>query len=230
MKIFSRQFMGTALIWLGVIFFLAVIYDSVRPYFPRRIKYSFVNKIQNLFKSAKTRFPFSRTTSPPRAAAVEKSTGRQPPPKPKLPLSNKFLTHNIYHPGQTYHLWVWGVKPELKTGKKIKLEMAHAAPGKEGGFWMVAYADTNGDGKPDQQIAKSGYFEAEKTGQWSVWELETDKERIFVGNTWPEDIEAAVYRDNGPWPQGPFEGIFYHRISPIQRGAAFTNMRISFLD
>jgi len=145
----------------------------------------------------------------------------------------EMLTSRIHQTRGNYGLWVWEVKPEKKTGNLVRVEIAHAAPGRRGGFRIVAYADTDGDARPDQLIAESDYFTADLPGEWSSFEFKTGEERIYVGNTWPAENEPLVYRGLGDWPESdsPLEGRFYHIISPgraVSAGPAFTNLRISF--
>lgn len=228
MKMFSSQFWGTVLIWVGVVIFLIVIYDSVRPYFPADSPYPWV---RSLFSSRRAGGPSSprRQESRPRPPARVRPDG--------------FLTTNVHETKGNYHLWVWGILPEKKTGETVEVKIAHAAAGEDGGFWIVAYADTDGDTKPDRQIARSGYFTAEKTGQWSAFSFKTGEELIFVGCTWPPRSNTRVYRDNGPWPsepEYPFESrggkhapLFFHTITPPEvrsAGPAITNMQVRFPD
>lgn len=238
MKIFSKEMWGTVLIGLGGLIFFLVIYDTIRPYFPRQSPYTLVKRIQNEFEKVKS------TLIKPRDATGRKMPppARKPPQRPPSAKGrsgfDRWLTSDILRTEGRQNLWVWKIKPKYKTGEKVKLEIAHAAGGKKGGFWMVAYADTDGDKKPDREIAKSRYFEAEEAGDWSVWEFETGEENVFVGNTWPEESDTAVYRSNGEWPPGQtlLEGRFYYKIVPgcpecsRSAGPAFTNMRVSFPD
>ncbi len=143
------------------------------------------------------------------------------------------ITSSIQRTKGNYNLWVWGVKPERKTGDRVRVEMAHAVAGKEGGFWIVAYADTTGDGQPDEEIARSDFLIAERPGDWSGFDFETEEEVIFVGNTWEEGKDAWIYRSPRKWPgEAPLlEDRFYWKIKPgstRSAGPAQTNLKVSF--
>ncbi len=225
MKIFNARVLGNLLIVLGILILLVAVYDALRPYFPDRASYDFIGRLRSSLDGS---------PAPP----------RRPPPRRRHPLRSAapplfiegegLITRNVHYTRGNYHLWAWAVKPEKVEGDRAKLEAAHAAPGEEGGFWMVAFADTTGDGEPDREIARSDYLTAEKAGEWSSLEFEVPGDRrIFVGTTWPEESDTAVFRTNGPWPtdDGPFEDRFYHTIRPgkaVTAGPAYTNLRISF--
>ena len=232
MKTFSRNTWGSFLIVLGVLILLIALYDSIRPFFPHRPQYSFISNFTSkvpgyldfskLLPSGKT----SRGASRPRPAA-------KPPVLPSGRQVKGGLTSNIHQTKGNYNLWVWGVNPERKTGNKVTVKIPHAATGEKGGFHIIAYADTNGDGKPDKEIAKSDYLTASQPGDWSSFEFETPEERIFVGNTWPARKNVWIFRGNGPWPRagGIFEDRFYHTIKPghaSSAGPAYTNLKVGF--
>ncbi len=230
MKIFSSHFWGTVLIWIGVALFIFVIYDSVRPYFPSDSPYDWVRKLGR----------FQKADRPGRPPPTRRDDAPRPPLPPIQVRPDGLLTTNVYKTPSDFKLWVWGILPEKKTGETVEVEIAHAAAGREGGFWIVAYADTSGDGKPDREIARSDYLTSEAPAQWSSFTFKTEEERIFVGCTWPPD--TLVYRSSGPWPISgyPFESrggqyapLFFHTISPREArsaGPAITNMRVSFSD
>lgn len=234
MKIISRQFWGTVLIWIGVIIFGAVIYNTVRPYFPPRSPYLWVGQVQSFLTRHKIERPPTAQPAGPRP--------HRPPPPARQWSKNGYLTNNIYQTRGNYHLWAWRIDPEKKTGETVVAEVAHAAAGKKGGFWIVAYADTDGDDKPDREIARSDYLTTEEPGQWSKFEFKTKEKRIFVGSTWPPGSNTWVYRGKGPWPavNCPFESrggsyapLFFHTISAQDArsaGPAITNIKVSFSD
>lgn len=227
MKIFSREFWGSVLIWLGVLIFLGVIYDTIRPVFPRKAPYAFIESIQAFFRKEPAAGPEGKpekTVSP-----------RRLPPSPVFQGNDngKMLTIAVHRPGGSYHQWVWAIKPDRKTGRTVRVEMAHAAGGSEGGFTILAYADTDGDGKPDKKIAESDFLTVEEPGQWSTFTFTAEEDALFVGNIWPPGNETVVFRGNGLWPRedSPFEGRFFYRISGANSrsaGPAFTNLRVSF--
>ncbi len=130
-----------------------------------------------------------------------------------------------------YNMQLWEVNPWKRTGDKMLLEAAHAAPGEEGGFRLVAYADSDGDGKPDRLIGESEYLQAEKAGEWSSWKFETEEKNIFVGMTWPKGSKTKVYYERALWPDGIFPEVMYYRTGPHAPKAnpVLTNMRLIFL-
>ncbi len=232
MKIFSRNTWGSFLIVLGVLILLAALYDSIRPYFPHHPQYSFIS---NLTSKVPGFLDFSK--HPPSGKTSRRASRPLPAAKPPvLPSGRQVeggLTSNVHQTKGNYDLWVWGVKPERKTGEKVTVKIAHAAASENGGFRIIAYADTNGDGKPDKEIAKSDYLTAQEAGEWSSFEFETPEKRIFVGNTWPAGENVWIFRGNGPWPEvdGIFEDRFYHVVKPgyaSSAGPAFTNLKVSF--
>jgi len=227
MKIFNREFAGTVLIWLGVLIFLGVIYDCISLVFPKNAPYPFISSIQSFFRGE---------SSP----AEIGGPGRKPPPRsshPPRPLRNvqndgKMLTTSIHRPGGSYQHWVWAVKPEYLSSEKFTVEMAHSAAGDEGGFNIIAYADTDGDGKPDKKVAESEFLTGEKAGSWSSFTFSTDEKSLFVGNSWPPDNDTVIFRGNGIWPREnfPLEGRFFYLIdgrNSRSAGPAFTNIIFS---
>jgi hypothetical protein len=227
MKIFSRNFWGTVLIWLGVIIFLVVIYDIIRPVFPDRAPYPFVESIQSFFSRGES--------SRERPKPVTRSVARTDPPGPRPPRDSRMLTGSSHSPGGQYDLWVWAVKPEARTGGTVRVEMAHAAAGDRGGFSIVAYADITGDGMPDRKVAESEFLTSEEDGRWSSFSFPAGEEPLFVGASWKKGRDTVVYRGNGEWPEAgfPLEGRFFYLVDgPRSRsaGPAHSNIRISFSD
>ena len=125
MKIFSREFWGSVLIWFGILIFIVVLYDAVRPYFPDRSRYPAVadiqRSIQSLFSGGAT-----GTDKPP----PPRNRPSRPPRRPPANLENGMLTNAIHQTGGNYHLWVWEILPERKLSDTIVVEIAHAAAGK----------------------------------------------------------------------------------------------------
>lgn len=225
MKIFSRKFWGTVCIWLGGALLIVLAYDSIRDYFPQSSPHQTKTILHNIITSL-----FSKTDHPQQAS----SPARQPPAgRPVTP--KKEFTSVVHQTQGNYNVWVWEIKPGMKTGSTVKVKIMHAVTGERGGFNIIAYADTTGDGKPDKEIGKSDFFISSTPGEWSNFEFITNEKRIFVGNTWPRGSNAFVYRGNGPWPvrNCPLVDRFYYRIPPgaaDSAGPAYTNMRVSFSD
>ena len=218
MKVFKREFWGTVLIWLGAALLLVLLYESIREYFPRSSQKDLRSLITAIFSK-------SRTPEQP------------PPPKPppeKIPVRpEEEYTSNMHQTQGQYDIWVWRVKPAARTGNTVQVSIMHAVGGETGGFHIVAYADTTGDGKPDKEIARSGFFTSSNPGEWSSFEFTTDEGSIFVGNAWPAGSNVSIYRGNGPWPREnfPLEDRFYHKISDRwsdPTGPAYTNLRFGF--
>jgi len=160
---------------------------------------------------------------------------RSHPPRTlrNLPNDGKILTTSVHHPGDNYRQWVWAIKPEYVSGPNIKVEMAHGAAGDEGGFNIIAYADTDGDGKPDKKVAESEFLTGEKSGAWSSFTFTTSQGRLFIGNSWPPGNDTVIFRGNGVWPREdyPFAGRFFYLIDGSKSrsaGPAFTNLNIIF--
>lgn len=110
----------------------------------------------------------------------------------RKPISRaKVLAHRVQ---------VWKL-PARNGQRTICLWAAHPEAGPLGAFYYVAYADTDGDGRPDKQIARSPRAVAARPGQWTQWSFSTDQPVVFVGNTW-----------TNPWTQ------VYHRAVRRQPG------------
>lgn len=157
------------------------------------------------------------------------SRGRTPPNSIERVFIELGMRGKGIYKSRDYTDWVWAVKPEYHTGTKVKLEIAHAAAGEEGGFRMIAYGDSNKDGKPDKLIAQSPFMTTEREGGWSEWEFETEEKPLFVGFNWP--LNNYIYRRGGIWPHGMFSDDFYYGLAAkkfIPGGPAFSNVRISF--
>jgi len=241
MKILSREFWGTVLIFLGVVLFLAVLYDSVRPFFPNAVQDEtarrIVNAVVSLFKRGGAATPPAEQPpagQPPagQPPSEQPAPAAQPPPPLR---TDGLLTDSIYQTKGDYFIWVWEVRPGKKRGDKVKVEIAHPVAGEKGAFEIVAFADTDGDGKPDKEIARSEELAAAAPGGWSRFEFTTPEKKIFVGCAWPERSDVYLYRGNGPWPlqDSPFENRFFLIIAGADSqsaGPAFTNLKVSFPD
>jgi hypothetical protein len=106
-----------------------------------------------------------------------------------------------------HRMQVWPL-PAGQGTRAYRVSMAHAGAGMLGAFCYVAYADTDGDGAPDELIACSPLVTADKPGLWSSWTFQTRQSRVFVGNTWPGD-RAAVYQGS---IQGKGAGRNWHGL------------------
>jgi len=235
MKIMSREFWGTILIFLGVLLFLAVLYDAVRPFFPNTPQDQTVKKIVDavvgIFQRGEKATPPPAGGPPPGEPPPVTAEPLVPPP----PRPDGLITADVYPTRGDYYLWVWELRPEKKAGDKVKVEIAHAEAGETGAFEIVAFADTNGDGQPDKEIARSEKFRADQPGDWSSLEFSTPEKRIFVGCAWPDRTGVILYRGNGPWPlaDSPFADRFIYSVAgpdSQSAGPAYTNLKVSFPD
>ena len=140
----------------------------------------------------------------------------------------EFITKRVAVPAHRRQVWM--LYPEQKKSNRIKVEVAHAASGKEGGFFIIAYADTDGDGMPDRLLSQSPLLTAEKAGEWSEWEFHSEEQLIFVGNGWTDPTK--VYYDHGEWQNDILGKTMYYSNSQAQprltASPKVTNLRISF--
>jgi len=97
-----------------------------------------------------------------------------------------------------HRLQVWRVKP-ARGRRTYHVRMAHAEAGRIGGFHYVAYADTDGDGRPDRLIARSPLAVADRPGGWTRWSFTTDARAVFVGNAWSH-CDALQFHARRPGP------------------------------
>jgi len=90
-----------------------------------------------------------------------------------------------------HRMQVWKMPPS--QGKRtVQVAMAHPEAGPFGAFQYVAYADTDGDGRPDKLIARSPLVSSTVPGGWTNWTFTTSEPVVFVGNTWA-DPDTTVY-------------------------------------
>jgi hypothetical protein len=82
-----------------------------------------------------------------------------------------------------YRVQVWKLPP-AEGPRTCRVAIAHADAGLPGAFYYVAYADTDGDGRPDKLIARSPLARAARAGQWTQWEFAADQKNVFVGKAW----------------------------------------------
>ncbi len=126
-----------------------------------------------------------------------------------------------------HRLQVWEVLKESAPGDTLVLKIQHAAAGREGGFYMVAFGDANGDGKPDAEIARSDFLIAQKAGDWSFWTFPAPEGKVFVGDTWDEG--ARIYFDRTGWKTKDFSSNMFFSQGGAPGGSTgprSTNMAI----
>ncbi len=131
-----------------------------------------------------------------------------------------------------YNLQIWEVNPWKRKSNHFQLAAAHAAPGEEGGFRLVVYADTDRDKKPDRLVAESPYFTVQSEGGWSSYTFATEEESIYVGMSWPRGSKTRVYYERALWPDDLFPETMVYRPGPSGAIAApvLTNLRLIFLE
>ncbi|MEA1928064.1 MAG: hypothetical protein U9N73_07635, partial [Candidatus Auribacterota bacterium] len=130
-----------------------------------------------------------------------------------------------------HRIQIWEVKKTHSAGDLLKVKLQHAASGKEGGFYIVAYGDKNNDGKPDMELGKSPFLTARSAGDWSYWTVPAPEGRIFVGNTWNDG--ARVFFDRKPWSGKDFSSTMYYATSGapvLSTGPRSTNMAIEVVE
>ncbi|MBU1105758.1 MAG: hypothetical protein KKB51_03735 [Candidatus Riflebacteria bacterium] len=111
-----------------------------------------------------------------------------------------------------HNVQVWQLLPENFRPGRFRLSMQHAVAGKQGSFFMIAWADKDGNGIPDTEIARSELKTAAIAGDWSSWEFTCDAGNLFVGNTWPQKNEKIYYRHGGKnLNHGLSNKLFYSR-------------------
>jgi len=158
---------------------------------------------------------------------------RLPPRSSGFPVAvqrEEYLTKKTV-PAHYFGLMLWEVNPWKRESGRILLEAAHVDAGEKGGFKMVAYADSDGDGRPDTLLDDSSYLTADKAGEWSSWEFTTGEKRLFVGIAWPEEPGRKVYYERALWPRDVFPEVMYYTTGPNAATAypVLTNLRITFL-
>lgn len=140
-------------------------------------------------------------------------------------------THVQTRTSPGHRIQIWEVKKPHSAGEILKVKVQHAASGKEGGFYIVAYGDKNNDGRPDIELGKSPFLTARSTGDWSYWTVPAPEGNIFVGNTWNDG--ARVFFDRKGWADKDFSSTMYYATSgaPIlSTGPRSTNMAVEIED
>ncbi len=98
-----------------------------------------------------------------------------------------------------HRVQVWPL-PAGKGERNISVAMSHPEAGQYGAFHYVAYADTDGDGRPDQIIGISPLATANQAGEWTNWDFRTDEPQVFVGNAWTNPSVSQYYDSHRPGP------------------------------
>jgi hypothetical protein len=133
-----------------------------------------------------------------------------------------------------HQLQVWQVLPDFVRKGKCRISIKHAVAGNKGSFYIVAWADTNNDGKPDKEIGRSELKVALNKDDWSVWEFDNQYETIFVGNTWSQTDEEIYYQVGGKLEGyvGLSNKVYYSRSFNGTPGGStqprYTNIKVQF--
>jgi hypothetical protein len=130
-----------------------------------------------------------------------------------------------------HYVQVWAVNPSLANSSEYEISIQHALAGPEGAFYIVAWEDTDGDGLPDHEIARSGLMTADSKGQWSSFVFRTASKALFVGNAWSEPKPTIYYEMNRTLNRNDGLGsvvYFSREIDGIPTGKAsprYTNIK-----
>ncbi len=98
-----------------------------------------------------------------------------------------------------HRVQVWKLPSDKVAGgrRTYEVRIPHPEAGAYGSFYYVAYADTDGDGKPDRLIGRSPLAVAGRPGAWTNWRFETDYASVFVGNAWTNPNTSVYTRPAG---------------------------------
>lgn len=107
-----------------------------------------------------------------------------------------------------HRLQVWEVLKPFAPGDTVKIKLQHAAKGRNGGFYIMAYGDENRDGKPDVELGRSPFLTAKKAGDWSFWPVPAPEGKLFVGNAWNEG--AWVFFDRAGWKNQDLSSLMFY--------------------
>ncbi len=90
-----------------------------------------------------------------------------------------------------YRAQVWKL-PSAAGRRTYHVSIAHPEAGRFGEFYYVAYADTDGDARPDRLIARSPLARTDVPGAWTQWGFATSERDVFVGKAW-QRADTAHY-------------------------------------
>lgn len=133
-----------------------------------------------------------------------------------------------------HHVQVWEVTVPVEAGRKYSLAAQHGAAGARGAFHLVVWTDTDGDGKPDEEVGRSKLLRGRRPGRWSDWTFTAPETPIFAGTAWPQEDELVFYQKGGDRPKAHADfgdTVFYSRTfegAPNQQAKPrYTNLRIA---
>ena len=134
-----------------------------------------------------------------------------------------------------HQIQVWEVLPEFSKKAVYEVRIKHAVEGQRGGFYMISWADTDNDGKPDKEIGRSEFKTVKKAGEWSVWQFQSEYDRIFIGNTWSRNDEKVYYEQIEPEGYTGLSNIVYYSrtfdtVPKSKTGPRATNIKIKIVE
>jgi len=134
-----------------------------------------------------------------------------------------------------HRIQVWRILPKHAGVGRYRVSIKHAAGGEVGGFFITAWADTDGDGTPDTRIGSSPRICMKQPGQWSSWVFRTKHEDVFVGNFWLKSTVRLYYQKGGSLSgyTGLDRKMYYAgsaQAPPVKRvSPRYTNIRVEAL-
>jgi len=136
-----------------------------------------------------------------------------------------------------HYIQVWRVLPKHAKPGRYRVSIKHAAGGAAGGFFITAWADTDGNGAPDTHIGSSPRICMKQAGQWSSWAFQTKHKNVFVGNFWLKPSVRLYYQSGGALSghTGLSREMYYSHSAkkpPDRRtsGPRYTNIRVETID
>ncbi len=126
---------------------------------------------------------------------------------------------------------VWEVLKNFDPGDTVKVKVQHAAAGNDGGFFIVAFGDSDRDGEPDVELGRSPFLTAKRTADWSYWTLPAPEGKLFVGNSWNEG--ARVFYELAAWKDPDFSSKMFYSggggVPVLSTAPRSTNMAIEVI-
>ena len=131
---------------------------------------------------------------------------------------------------------VWRILPKYALGSRYRVSIRHAVAGAAGAFYIIAFADSSGNGRPDTRIGISPLCRAAAVGQWSSWEFRTKHKTVFVGNCWRNPPRLYYHSARHPVGYVGLSTEMYMARSPGKMpvtnvaGGRYTNIRVEVIE